>query len=64
MKLSNENLLWKLCVRDPRHPNYEDLCECMDPDDVRPVGEDCYCNSCFYGTHIMACEILEWRKSF
>ena len=49
---------YNFCTRDPRHPTYEELKECLG-DDMGEPGVDCSCNSCFYGRHQLAVRIAE-----
>ena len=61
MSLSHEELLKKLCCYDKRNPNRDAI---VDDDDFIPVDrtKQCYCDSCFYGTHELVEEILRLRE--
>ena len=49
---------YNFCTRDPRHPDYATLKECLGEEMGEP-GVDCYCDSCFYGGHKLAVRIAE-----
>ena len=48
----------RLCVNDPRHPDFVDYGE-----DNLPARENCACDNCFYGRDAMALEIIRLRAA-
>jgi hypothetical protein len=52
------NVESKLCVYDFRNPFRKDLEACFGDDIPKARQNECGCDSCFYGTDILANELL------
>lgn len=63
MRLSDDDLMSRLCNYDPRNPFCADLTAFRDDDEPVPVtgAKGCSCDNCFYGRHHMANELLQLR---
>jgi hypothetical protein len=59
--LTQEDIYWSLCSKDPRHPLFKDIYGDEEPPPV-PRDKPCYCDSCFRGKDKLAVEILRLRE--
>jgi hypothetical protein len=48
----------ELCVYDSRHPDYPELTDALEWDEIREPGGDCACDNCFYGRTALADTLL------
>jgi hypothetical protein len=56
--MTNEEILDNLCAYDPRSPDYADIVQSFDAEDIPAPREGCYCDNCFYGRDRLAAHIL------
>lgn len=52
------DIYWNLCVKDKRHPLWQDLYGYDEPEEIPEPRKGCSCDSCFYGKDKLAIEIL------
>lgn len=61
--VSHEEVFNYLCWYDRRHPQWAEVHEMLDPEDIREPRQDCSCDNCFYKRDVLAREIIRLRES-
>ena len=56
--LTDTEILENLCVYDPRSPDYADIVQSFDAEDIPSPRGGCHCDNCFYGRDRLATHIL------